>query len=97
MDPDDDDALRFIVYHYRYDDERHERRNVVVAAYDNESEFMARIEAVSDELRARADRGEGDSRERVSGAVHGPGYRRQAQAQRWDARRIFSRFRRPPH
>jgi hypothetical protein len=94
VEPDDDDVQRYIVYHYRYDDERHERRNVVVAAYDNESEFLARIDALNDELRARAARGEGDPRETVSGAVLGPGYRRQALAQRWDARRLFSRYRR---
>jgi hypothetical protein len=94
VDPDDDDALRYVVYHYRYDDERHERRNVVVAAYDNESEFMGRIEALGDELRARASRGEGDPRETVSGKVLGPGYHREAQAERWNARRIFSRYRR---
>jgi hypothetical protein len=98
VDPDDDDALRYVVYHYRYDDERHERRNVVVAAYDNEPEFIARIDALSDELRARADRGEGDPREAVSGAVQGPGSRRQTQEERWNARRIFSRYgrRSPP-
>ena len=94
MDPDDDDALRYVVYHYRYDDERRERRNVVVAAYDNESEFMGRIEALGDELRARAAAGEGDPGETVSGKVLTPGHHRAAQAQRWNARRIFSRYQR---
>jgi hypothetical protein len=98
VDPDDESALRYVVFHYRYDDQRHERRYVVVAAYDNEPEFMARIDALSDELRARADRGEGDPRETVSGAVRGPGSRRRAQEERWKARRIFSRYQRrsPP-
>ncbi len=66
VDPDDDDALRYVVYHYRYDCERHERRMMFVAAYDNESEFTASIEALGDALRSRAARGEGDPRESVS-------------------------------
>ena len=94
VDPDDDDALRYVVYHYRYDDERHERRNMVVAAYDNESEFMGRIEALREELRARAARGEGDPRDTVSGKVLVRGYHRDAPTQRWNARRVFSRFQR---
>jgi hypothetical protein len=94
VDPDDDDALRYVLYHYRYDDERHERRNVVVAAYDNEPEFMGRMEALRDELRARAASGEGNPRETVSGTVLTPGHHRDAQAQRWNARRIFSRYQR---
>ena len=98
VDPDDESASRYVVYHYRYDNLRHERRNVVVAAYDNEPEFRARMDALSDELRARAARGEGDPRETVSGAVHEPGSRRRAQEERWNARRIFSRYQRrsPP-
>ena len=94
VDPDDDDALRYVVYHYRYDDERHERRNVIVAAYDNESEFMGRIEALRDDLRARAASGEGDPRETVSGKVLIPGHHRDAQAQRRNARRFFGRYQR---
>jgi hypothetical protein len=90
VDPDDDDALRYVVYHYRYDDERRERRNVVVAAYDNESEFMGRMEALRDELDARAASGEGDPRDTVSGQVLKPGHHRDAQAHRWNARQIFS-------
>jgi hypothetical protein len=39
VDPDDDSIRRFIVRHYRYDPDRHERRHVVVAAFDSEREF----------------------------------------------------------
>jgi hypothetical protein len=36
-----------VVRHYRYDPDRRQRRHVVVAAFDNESEFMARIQQES--------------------------------------------------
>ncbi len=34
VDPDDDTLDRFVVWHYRYDAVRHERRNVVAIAFD---------------------------------------------------------------
>src|SRR5271166_5524637 len=35
VDPDDDSICRWVVSHFRYDPARNERRNVVVAAFDN--------------------------------------------------------------
>jgi hypothetical protein len=79
VDPEDDGIRRFIVHHYRYDPERRERRHVVVAAFDNEPEFLACIESVRHEIKRRRDRGEPvDPREHASGTVHEPGYRRRA-------------------
>lgn len=79
VDPEDDDIRRFIVHHYRYDPERRERRHVVVAAFDNEPEFLACIDRVQDEIERRKRRGEHvDPREHASGTVHEPGYRRRA-------------------
>jgi hypothetical protein len=43
VDPDDDSIHRWVVWHYRYDSYRSERRNVVVAAFDNPGEFFADI------------------------------------------------------
>lgn len=34
VDSDDDTLDRFVVWHYGYDAVRHERRNVVVTAFD---------------------------------------------------------------
>lgn len=70
VDADDDTIRRFVVLHYRYDAERRERRNVVVAAFDDEAEFNSRIEAMSADLRARRARGDlQDPNERISGVI----------------------------
>jgi hypothetical protein len=74
---DDDSIRRWVVWHYRYDPERRERRNVVVAAFDNPDEFHADIEKRSAHLRRNKERGEVlDSAERISGQVYEPGYLR---------------------
>ena len=79
VDPGNDDIERFIVRHYRYDPQRRERRHVVVAAFDNEPEFLACIERVRAEIERRRERGEPvDPREHASGVVHEPGYLRRA-------------------
>jgi hypothetical protein len=52
VDPDDDTICRYVVRHYRYDPDRHERRHVVVAAFDNESEYDACLVASDDALPA---------------------------------------------
>jgi hypothetical protein len=79
VDPEDDDVLRFVVRHYRYDPERRERRHVVVCAFDNEQDFLACIDDLRAEIERRRCRGEPvDPREHASGVVHEPGYRRRA-------------------
>ncbi|GAA1903395.1 hypothetical protein [Lapillicoccus jejuensis] len=79
VDPEDDSIERFVVYHYRYDPQRSERRNVVVAAYDDAGEFEARVDHENARLRGRAARGERiDPREHISGTVLPPGYARLA-------------------
>lgn len=50
---DDNSIQRFIVQHYRYAPERHEPRNVIVAAFDNEAEFKYRIHELSAEVERR--------------------------------------------
>jgi len=77
VDPDDDSICRWIVWHYRYDPDWRERRNVVVAAFDNQQEFDADIQQRAARLRAQKERGETvDPSERISGVVHQPGHRR---------------------
>jgi hypothetical protein len=79
VEPEDDSIRRFIVDHYRYDPARRERRHVVVAAFDNEPEFLACIERVGAEIGQRRERGERvDPREHSSGVVNEPGYLRRA-------------------
>jgi hypothetical protein len=80
VDPENDSITRFVVHHYRYDPDRHERRHVVVAAFDNRHEFETCLHETASELRARRERGEGvDPSEHVSGVVHESGYHRKQQ------------------
>jgi len=79
VDPKDDTIRRFVVWHYRYDPVRRERRHVVVAAFDNEREFLAFIERIRAEIEERRQRGENvDPREHASGVVYEPGHLRRA-------------------
>src|SRR5262249_22861299 len=79
VDPDDDNLRRYIVHHYRYDPARHERRHVVVAAFDSRREVNACFQAAGDDMERRKAAGEhGDPSEHVSGVVHEPGSRRRA-------------------
>ncbi len=83
VDPDDDEIERFVVRRYAYDPARRERRNMIVAAFDNSLEFEAAIHAAAANLRRRRESGEDvDSREHVSGIVLEPGDHRKQQAGR---------------
>jgi len=80
VDPEDDRITRFLVRHYRYDPVRHERRYVVVAAFDNRREFEACLAETASELRARQQCGrDAEPSEHVSGVVQERGYRRKQQ------------------
>lgn len=80
VDPEDDHITRFLVRHYRYDPARHERRYMVVAAFDNRREFETCLDETASELRARQQCGQdADPFEHVSGVVHERGYRRKQQ------------------
>ena len=74
VDPRDDAIWRWVLHHYRFDPERRQRRNVVVAAYDNEAEFDAALATYSQRIRAEIDRGARDDAERVSGGTWPPGH-----------------------
>jgi hypothetical protein len=81
VDIADDTITRFVVRHYRYDPERHERRHVVVAAFDNEAEFRALMDSIEAEIRRRRAHGEPVGRnEHASGKVYRPGDRERAAA-----------------
>jgi hypothetical protein len=74
----DDSIRRFIVRHYRYDPDRHERRHVVVGVFDNKREYMVGLEKAQAELERRRARGEADPREHISGTVREAGDDRRA-------------------
>ena len=73
VDPNDDSVLRFVLEHFRYDPERHQRRNVVVAAYDNEPEFLRAFSELNAELAKGKQDGSVESNESISGRVKPPG------------------------
>jgi hypothetical protein len=77
VDPNDDSIHRFVVHHYRYDPDRHERRHVVVAAFDTADDYEDCLTRADTELRERVARGERvDPAEHISGTEYEPGYRR---------------------
>jgi hypothetical protein len=51
VDPKDDAVERWLVVEFRYDPDRHERRNVVVAAFDSEAECSRRLVELRSEHR----------------------------------------------
>ena len=83
VDPEDDSVRRFIALHRRYDEQRHEWRDVVLRAFDEESEFQEFLDGLNGELRARQAAGEADRREHVSGVVREPGHRARSHNQRF--------------
>ncbi len=73
MDVEDDTIRRYVLWHYRYDPQRHERRNVVLAAFDDERVFMSCLQRLQAEISRRRDAREGvDPREHRSGGVDEP-------------------------
>jgi hypothetical protein len=89
VDPDNDEIERFVVRRYAYDADRHERRHRVVAAFDNEREFEALLDALAKDLRMRREAGQAvDPREHVSGVVLEPGHQRRQRDGRLLARAI---------
>jgi hypothetical protein len=83
VDPDDDGIQRYVVRRYTYDPSRHERRHMVVAAFDNEAEFMELIkESWADVERRRAAGETIDPLEHVTGVRLDAGHQRRQQAGR---------------
>lgn len=74
MDPYDDSMRRWVLEHYRFDPQRRQRRNVVVAAYDDQGEFEAAFATYDIRIRAQIEAGERDPKEHVSGVFWEQGY-----------------------
>src|SRR4051794_2594395 len=90
VDPEDDTVTRFVIWHFRYDPDRRERRNVLVTAYDAEAEFELAIEALSRDLKLSKARGEAEEWERLTGIVYEPGDGDRARRKRMQPRLPFS-------
>jgi len=70
VDPSDDSKTRYIVFHYRFDAARRERRNVQVAAFDDEAEFLAEMRPLPSLARCASDSGTRWSISRSDGFVN---------------------------
>ncbi len=98
VDPDDDTILRFVLWHNTFDPSRHERRHVVVAAYDNEAEFKAALAPLHEDLRRRRQAGSAHPTEHYGGEPRHPGHearRQQAKQMKWAFRGAMAVSRRP--
>jgi hypothetical protein len=82
VDPEDDTIQRWIVYWYRFDPARHERRHCVVAAYETEREMISRMDVEAANLEAKRAAGLADQSEHLSGSEKGRGYKQRADEQR---------------
>jgi hypothetical protein len=74
VDRDDDTIWRWMIHHYQFDPARRERRNVAVAAYDNEREFQTEFERCAQMIRNEIAAGTRSSRENLYGVVLEPGH-----------------------
>ena len=83
VDPGNDSIKRYMVRLYTYDPARHERRHVVIAAFDNEVEGLRCVGETHRALLKRRASGLAEDREHVTMVVEDPG-----DAQRNRARRI---------
>ncbi|MET4637701.1 hypothetical protein [Mycetocola sp. 2940] len=88
VDPDDDTIWRWVIHHYRFDPTRNQRRNVRVAAYDDESEFRSELDRYTELIRSEIAVGTRSNRESVSGIALEPGHLA-AQAGGHDVRRAI--------
>lgn len=74
VDPEDDSIWRFVLHHYRFDPARNQRRNVVVAAYDNQAELDAAVQALARLVHSEIAEGKRDPKESVGGTQLHPGH-----------------------
>lgn len=79
VDVEDDSLQRHVVFHYRYDPARGQRRHVFIAAYDNARERDRHLNVLAADLRRRRrDDPDFDKRENVTGTVYEPGDRQRS-------------------
>lgn len=82
VDPDDDTVHRWILYCYRFDPARHERRHCVIAAYDNSHEMRQRMDLEAQRLNERRASGVAEAAEYLTGSHMEPGHKDRAGEQR---------------
>lgn len=78
VDPEDDSITRWVVFHYRYDSQRRQRRHILVRAFDNPREFELAMSELGRQIAEGRGSADSDSREHVTGTVWEPGDRARA-------------------
>ena len=86
VDPEDDTIERHVLFWFRFDPVRRERRHCVLAAYDDAAEMSDRMIAEAVILNERKASGRSEDLEHLSGSVKGPGYSAASNRQRLDER-----------
>ena len=82
IDPSDDGRLRYVVMHYGFDEQSHERTPRVVAAFDNEAEYREYATAAVGDLKRRQQAGLADSKESITGVQWPAGHHAREQSKR---------------
>ncbi|MGN6330209.1 MAG: hypothetical protein ACTHOD_00970 [Motilibacteraceae bacterium] len=82
MDPDDESIARYVVQRYRFDPERHERRNVTEVAFDDAAEFEAYLRDAAARLEAEKLAGTAEPVEHYVGLHREPGHRERMRRRR---------------
>jgi hypothetical protein len=83
VDPDDDSIDRGVVWWYRFDPEHNCRRNIPVAAYDNDAEWQTEVRRLQADIRQLQADGASDEKEHAGGSWLPRGYRGEIAARRW--------------
>ena len=74
VDFEDDSIRRWVIFHYRFDPDRRQRRYVAVTAFDNKREYQREFKRYAAAIHSEIASGERDSRETVSGVEFEPGH-----------------------
>ena len=67
VDPEDDSIERWVAFHYLYDPERSDRRNVIVDAFNSDADFRDLLDRAGSELRAAIANGAAEKMEHLGG------------------------------
>lgn len=90
IDPNDDTLHRFVVWHYHFIEERHERKLEAICAYSSRREAEKYFRKKSAELQKLQSEGQADSKEYFSCGYQRPGSKEDSRRTRLEIRRMRS-------
>jgi hypothetical protein len=88
VDIDDDSITRYIVWHYRFDNETRHYKKIPIAAFSKPREAKKIFNQESDRLRKRKESGLADEREYISSDQKTAGHKGRARELRMFLRRV---------